>query len=103
MNSHLLIRERELNAPKINKLKFNPDPFEDVKTTINHIGRLNNIQPVYKMNEQTEYKKAPIKNILYELPKQNIKPLMKTQEFNNKISSINKPDNINKFYSSKKF
>lgn len=101
MNSHLWNRERELNAPKITK-HVNPSPFDDVKETSKHINNI--IRPVYKMNEQTEYKKTPIKNNLYELPKQvNLKPL-EPKQYNNKISTINRLDNnISKYYGSKKF
>jgi hypothetical protein len=109
-NSHLWEREKEINRPKIEnllikekKINFNPDPFFDVKEMSKHIGKVNEIPPVYKMNDQTEYKKKPIKNQLYVLPTQPPAILKSKLQYNNKISTTNNPNNFNNFLGSKKF
>jgi hypothetical protein len=108
-NGHLWRRERELNMPKIEqlpitkKIHFNPDPYEDVKEMSKHIGKVNEIPPVYKMNDQTEYKTKPIKNQLYVLPTQPPAILKSQLQYNSKISTTNNPNNFNNFLGSKKF
>lgn len=101
-NSHLFEMERRLNNPIIKPI-FNPDPYSDVKELSKHIGKVNNILPVYKMNDQTEYKTKPIKNQLYVLPTQPPARLKSPMEYNNKISTSNNPTNFNNFLGSKIF
>lgn len=101
-NSHLFEMEKRLNNPIIRPI-FNPDPYSDVKELSKHIGKVNNILPVYKMNDQTEYKTKPMKNNLYSIPTQKPAILKSKLEYNNKISTTNDPTNFNNFLGSKKF
>jgi hypothetical protein len=84
------------------KLIFNPDPYEDVKELQKHVNKVSEEMPIYKINENTEYKHKPIKNDLYKIPEDTFNK-RNENKYSNKISTLNKPDNFSKFYGSKKF